>query len=89
MPMLWYGSGWGGVLFMLFSMIFWAAVLGVLAWGVVRWLTTPARSASGPSAMEILRQRFARGEIDAATFEQMRDRLEAAPDRVSRPGAAS
>jgi uncharacterized membrane protein len=30
-----------------------------------------------PSAMEILRQRYARGEIDAATFDQMRERLEA------------
>ncbi|MBE3559501.1 MAG: SHOCT domain-containing protein [Ktedonobacteraceae bacterium] len=30
-----------------------------------------------PSAMEILRQRFARGEIDATTFDQMRERLEA------------
>lgn len=30
-----------------------------------------------PSAMEILRQRYARGEIDAVTFDQMRERLEA------------
>ena len=29
-----------------------------------------------PSAMEILRQRYARGEIDAVTFDQMRERLE-------------
>ncbi len=34
------------------------------------------------SAQEILRQRFARGEIDAATFDQMRERLEAS----ERPG---
>ncbi len=36
-----------------------------------------------PSAMEILRQRYARGEIDAATFDQMRERLEASgkPDQ--------
>jgi uncharacterized membrane protein len=35
------------------------------------------------SAMEILRQRYARGEIDAATFDQMRERLEASnkPDQ--------
>jgi putative membrane protein len=29
------------------------------------------------SALEILRQRYAHGEIDAATFDQMRERLEA------------
>jgi len=33
---------------------------------------------SQPSAMDILRQRYARGEIDAVTFDQMRERLEAA-----------
>jgi putative membrane protein len=31
----------------------------------------------GLSALEILQQRYARGEIDAATFDQMRERLEA------------
>ncbi len=31
-----------------------------------------------PSALDILRQRYARGEIDAVTFDQMRERLEAA-----------
>ncbi|BCL80953.1 hypothetical protein ccbrp13_34180 [Ktedonobacteria bacterium brp13] len=29
------------------------------------------------SAMEILRQRYAHGEIDAVTFDQMRERIEA------------
>ena len=33
-----------------------------------------------PSALEILRQRYARGEIDATTFDQMRERLEATTD---------
>ncbi len=28
------------------------------------------------SALEILRQRYARGEIDATTYDQMRERLE-------------
>ena len=52
---------------------------------LIRWIngrtTTavpPYTSAppAGPSALEMLRQRYARGEIDTATFEQMRERLE-------------
>ncbi|MBV9228240.1 MAG: SHOCT domain-containing protein [Chloroflexi bacterium] len=38
---------------------------------------TPGTPSAQPSAMEILRQRYARGEIDAVTFDQMRERLEA------------
>lgn len=34
-----------------------------------------------PSALEILGRRYARGEIDTATFEQMRERLE----NINRP----
>jgi putative membrane protein len=81
--MWWYGYGWGGMLLMLLSMLLWALVVGFLVWALIRWLAVGPRGAgsswagpSGPSAMEILRQRYARGEIDDATFEQMRARLE-------------
>lgn len=70
--------GWG----MALSMLFWVALLAVIIWGILRI----ARSASArdrsafpapptDSAEEILRQRYARGEIDASTFEAMRERL--------------
>lgn len=66
---------------------FWFIVLALLIGTLVRRLgyrrwhmpyysnfgVPPAQS----SAMEILRQRYARGEIDAVTFDQMRERLEA------------
>jgi len=83
--MMWgYGFGWGWLM-MAFGMVLWIALFVVLVWAVIRWLSgkasgsTPQGNAmppGGPSAMEILRQRYARGEIDAATFEQMRERLE-------------
>jgi len=86
-PMIWdYGFSWGGMFLMMLSMALWIALLVVLVWALIRWIdrrnTVPSTQqsgmpASGPSAMEILRQRYARGEIDTATFEQMRERLEA------------
>jgi len=82
--MIWgYSYSWPAMLWMFFWNLLWLALLGLAIWALVRWLIratsrhphaqTPA---SGPSAMEILRQRYARGEIDATTFEQMRERLE-------------
>jgi uncharacterized membrane protein len=78
MPMMGYGYSWGGVLLAL--LLF--TGLGVLIWALVR-LTGhtpgsgfPLTGRTGHTAIEILRQRYAHGEIDTATFEQMRRRLE-------------
>jgi putative membrane protein len=82
-----YGHGWssGGPLMML-SNLFWIALVIILAGMLIYWLLPrilpqewyqqdipPEQS----SALEMLRQRYARGEIDAMTFGEMRDRLEA------------
>ncbi len=73
-----YGFGWG-------SMFLWITLLIVLAWAAIHWFTKKTNAAvsppSGLSAMEILHQRYARGEIDTATFEQMRERLETSDAR--------
>jgi putative membrane protein len=89
--MMWgYGFSWGGMLLMPLSMALWVALLVVLVWAVIRWLdrrTVPSNPtytstpSIGPSALEILNQRYARGEIDTATFEQMRERIEASRSR--------
>jgi len=82
--MMWgYGWSWPMGLWMVIGSLFWLAVLGVVIWALVRLLShhteTHATSPMGrtPTALDILQQRFARGEIDATTFEQMRERLEA------------
>ena len=89
-----YGFGWGWLL-MSFGMVLWIALLVVLVWALIRWLasktSTPVPPVTGtspnsPSALEILRQRYARGEIDTATFEQMRERLEASGMSRYQPG---
>lgn len=84
MPMMyWYGYGWGGALFMVLSMLLWVGVVALVIWALIRWLAPAARGTGmpgpgsvQPSALEILRQRYARGELDTATFEAMRERLE-------------
>ncbi len=68
------------------STVLWIALLAVLVWTLWRWISPyilpmledmfDPPPADTP-ALEILRRRYAAGEIDAATFEQMRERLEA------------
>ena len=76
---------------LLLGRFFWIVILALLIGVLVRRLSwrnrhmafnrqTPFYNPGTPptqaSAMEILRQRYARGEIDAVTFDQMRERLE-------------
>jgi len=78
--MMWgYDWSWPTVFMMTLNSLLWIALIAVLVWAVVRWSSKKDASTTTPtpSAMEILRQRYARGEIDTATFEQMRERLEA------------
>jgi putative membrane protein len=72
--------------------LLWLALIGLLVWGLVRLFSSRARAgaqavarwqtygtspATGPSAVEIVRQRYARGEIDETTYQQMMERLQA------------
>jgi putative membrane protein len=80
--MMWgYGTAytWGGMFLMLLSMLFWFALLGALIWALVHWLTSRSAGSTmsgSPSGLEILQQRYARGEIDDATFTRMRQQLQ-------------
>lgn len=72
--MMW-GYGWGG---MGWGMLLFWGLLVVAVLVLARWLTGIDRSAPPPqeppgqSALDILAQRYARGEIDRAEFEQKR-----------------
>jgi putative membrane protein len=79
--MMYYGNGdWGGMLLaMAFNAVVWIALIGLLIWAVSRLFadrSSRRQSDRGPSAMEILQQRYARSEVDTATFDEMRSRLE-------------
>jgi len=77
----WYGPGWwGGWVMMIFMMLFWVALIVglvvLIRWFVVRTPEAPPGGQGGPSAVEILRRRYARGEITREQFEQMLHDLE-------------
>jgi putative membrane protein len=68
----WGGSGFGGI----FMLIFWALIIGGVVF-LIKWL---AHSGSGTAdgkpgksgPMEILKERYARGEINKEEFEERR-----------------
>jgi putative membrane protein len=63
-PMWW---GWGiGMMAMMF--LFWALIIVGLVVGI-RWLFGKDKSTQPDSALKILRQRYARGEINKDEFE--------------------
>jgi len=71
---VWYVWGWGPMLLgALLMIVFWTAVITLVVL-LVRWLvgTPREQSPSKPSAIEILEERFARGEIDREEFEERR-----------------
>jgi putative membrane protein len=79
-------GGWPGMLLSTLSTLFWAALFIWLVWVLLVWVLPyifplfagPSSEMSAePAALEILRQRYAAGEIDGVTFEQMRERLNA------------
>ena len=68
---------WGiwGLGIMLFMFLFWALVITAIVLGI-RWLVRQGRPEGGDSALEILRQRYARGEINREEFEAKRKDLQ-------------
>ena len=67
---------WGpwGIGMMLMMLVFWGLIIVVLVLGI-RWLVTQGREPRPDSALDILRQRYARGEITKEQFEAMKQEL--------------
>lgn len=66
-PMAW---GWGlwGAGMMLMMLLFWALVIVGLVLGI-RWVIAHGRERETDRALQILRERYARGEIGREEFE--------------------
>lgn len=80
MPWGWgMGDGWGfGIFGMLLGLVFWALLIAGIILGI-KWLLEQTRagaSGRGESALEILKKRYARGEIDKEEFEDKKKDLQ-------------
>jgi putative membrane protein len=91
--MMWgYYSG-GMSWWMILSSLFWLGLIALIAlavWALTRYVLRETRlgnsrnsdlTPGGLSAEEILRQRYARGEIDGDTFQRMQAELNQTPAR--------
>ena len=68
--MMGYGDwGWASWIWMAGGTAFWIAVVGVIAYAVTHGSSHESTHESGATAEEILRRRYANGEIDAAEYE--------------------
>ncbi len=69
-----YG-GFGGLGF-LWMLLFWVGIVVLIVWGVRQFSGDTSSRDAGDRALEILEERFARGEIDADEFHRRRAELE-------------
>lgn len=61
-------GGMWGIGMMLVMLAFWVLVIVALVLGI-RWLLTQGRAPARDQALELLRQRYARGEINKEEFD--------------------
>ena len=76
--MMAYGGGWGmGIGMLLFWGILLVAIVSLVVGAFNRSSYSPAPGAREDDALEILKKRYARGEIDKTEFETKRRDLNA------------
>lgn len=63
------GMGWWMMFGAIWMVIFWGAIIWLIAWGVSRFGGREQRD--GESALEVARKRYASGEITREQFEQL------------------
>jgi len=69
-PMIWMWGAWG-IGMLLIMLVFWGLVIAGIVVGI-RWLMRSAPAGPRDGALEILRERYARGEISREEFETKR-----------------
>jgi putative membrane protein len=76
-PMMWGGWGWSGMVLGPLMMIVVLAAVVAVAVLLVRWMGGASAAGPGPATpgktpLDILNERFAKGEIDKEDFEERR-----------------
>lgn len=67
------GVGWLGWLWPILMLAFWVLVIGGGIWvATTLFRTSPSRGASEDGALEVLRRRYARGDITREEYEEGR-----------------
>lgn len=78
MPHFFDGWGWFFWIMMISMIIFWAAIIAVI-FLLIRWLAYPGGRPPTPSekdrALQILNERYAKGEISKEEYERMKEDL--------------
>jgi len=92
--MMWgYGLSLPGMFIMMtLGSLLWIALIAGIVWASMSFLNKKGSSITPTatlSAREILRQRYARGEIDSATFEQMRTQLQESEQEIREPSGVA
>lgn len=74
-PMCEAMGGWGWAAMLLMG-VFWIAVIVAVVWSIARLVRGRGGGVGRSTAEDILRERYARGEIDEQTYHRMRSELE-------------
>ncbi len=77
------GMGWGMLWGGLMMILFWGFVVALATWGVQAitrrasaHAQAPESVAPSPPSLDIVRERYACGDIDSEEFDEIRSRLE-------------
>ncbi len=89
--MMWGYDGWGlgGFGMGIGMLLFWGVIIAAVVFGARGFGKISGNTAPGPrekSALEILAERYAKGEIDRNEFEQKRGDLQGMNHRSAGPG---